>query len=81
MVIKRSSSYNFTKLNAFVNKNNKSCDDLLLIYKHLNIKNEIDFTKIVNNDSVSYGEFLAKNPKATKKQRIQAVKRFYDKLC
>ncbi|VVU95374.1 hypothetical protein CPAV1605_1125 [seawater metagenome] len=43
----------------------------------------INETQIINNKSikedVSYGNFLSKNPKATKKERQAAIKRFLDK--
>lgn len=81
-MVRRSSSYNFIKKDIYINelktnKKYKSCDDLLKIYNCFDIKKDF----VMNKSSVSYGDFLLKNPKATKKERIQAIKRFYDKLC
>jgi hypothetical protein len=36
--------------------------------------------KINTRKLVSYGEFLQMNPKATKKQRVQAIQKFYNDL-
>jgi hypothetical protein len=36
--------------------------------------------KINTRKLVSYGEFLQTNPKATKKQRVQAIQKFYNDL-
>jgi len=46
-------------------------------HKNAQLENNLPNT----NESVSYGDFLLKNPKTTKKERIQAVQRFYNKLC
>jgi hypothetical protein len=90
-MIKRSLSYNIIKItdisNKLVDKKHKSCNDLLRLYKYFDItinniisKDTNDINLKNNNRSVSYGLFLSENPRATKKQRIQAIQRFYNKL-
>jgi hypothetical protein len=91
-MIKRSLSYNIIQIadisNKLSYKTYKSCNDLVKLCKYfdLSINNIIskdtnDINLLNNSKSVSYGLFLSENSHATKKQRIQAVQRFYNKLC
>lgn len=47
---------------------------------HLMCKNIIKDKpkKIINKNVFSYGKFLKENPKPTKKQRLEAIKKFFD---
>lgn len=46
---------------------------------HQLLKNSTTNSKLVINKSVfSYGKFIKENPKSTKKQRLEAIKKFMD---
>jgi len=83
--VKRCLSYNVIQLVHMINTNYKK-------YKSYNDLSDLDTkpspeyrTKYVNKvippkECVSYGVFLQKYPNASKKQRVEAIKRFYDNL-
>jgi hypothetical protein len=63
-----------------LHKKHKSCNDLYVRYPHPFIQPNGCAQLICNVSSVSYGDFLSKHPRASKKQRMEAIKRFLDKL-
>ena len=64
----KSQFFIYNKL-IFNSRNYKSCNDLV------NLQNNTNKRKLI-----SYGEFLRSNPRATKKQRINAIATFYNLL-
>jgi hypothetical protein len=78
-MVKRCLSYNVIQLVDAVcsdYKKYKSCDDLCGLVN----KPSIDMIKPPAKECVSYSVFLKKNPGASKKQRVEAIQRFYDNL-
>ena len=76
MLKKSESSSNIINIIKLVKtKTCKSCNDLKNLYN-----NNVFNTKINKKKLISYGEFLRLNPIATKKQRVDAIKNFYDNL-
>lgn len=84
MLKKSNSSMLICIINSCNNKSYKSCNDLVnLSNPSLCMNNNIQSNnndKINTRKLVSYGEFLQTNPKATKKQRVQAIQKFYNDL-
>jgi hypothetical protein len=90
-MVRRSRSFQQIDILNSTYKKYNSCNDLTKICKCKHYDISINYileknVKLQNNlpkpnESVSYGDFLLKNPKATKKERIQAIQRFYNKLC
>ena len=64
-------------INSFNNRSYKSCNDLINLSNPSLCTNSLSKNK---RKILSYGEFLVHNPNSTKKQRIKAIKDFYDNL-
>ena len=83
-MMKKSNSMVFIyTIKSFDIKYSKSCDNITNLQK-TNSYNDFAAIKmpdlLENRKTLSYGEFLRSNPKATKKQRCKAIKDFYENL-
>jgi hypothetical protein len=86
-MVKRCLSYNVIQLVDIINTNYKkykSYNDLSILdtkhppqYRTTYVSNPLPQ---YHKECVSYSVFLQNNPGASKKQRVEAIKRFYDNL-
>ena len=84
-MVKRCLSYNVIQLVHMINTNYKkykSYNDLSDLENKLGPEYRTKYVSpiIPPKECVSYSVFLQKYPNASKKQRVEAIKRFYDNL-